>query len=201
MKTNMKAQQAQSARINEMAIAAKNDQSQYSQLFEVLNAHKSQSISKFSAKYPSVDRDDLESAYLDVVWREASKYDVEKGDFLAMVNRAMTYRAIDLLRRCIGKKLRTESLDAAFESQGDAAFSEYATQPDAVTFINEAHEEVWLDEQLDAYGIEGANHRAITKTRYYSQSAHDEIVSIADGIYRNRQQVWRDSIGHARNTL
>lgn len=197
------------AAITALALAAhrglsQGDDSQFNRLIERLNDHRSQFINSSVNKYPSLDRCDLESLYFEAIWNECRRYfSADKGAFLRALNRCLTSRTYDLLEsnKFVRKDEKTDkyenlldSLDAKVETKGDAALP-FEGSEETLFILRQTYDEKignigHIDPRMDA------DKRALLKTKHELGLSTNEAVNIAGGIYRNRQQMWRDEQRH-----
>lgn len=203
--------------LNVLAIEARDGlatgaQDKFAQLYEELNGRKQAYVASSISKYPSLQSDDLNALFDDLLLEELRKYDDTETDFLQRLNQALTFRTLSILPKAIMRgityaprgKVKVASLEAAVEEKGDGYVPQ--TVPSAeeanwsLEFDSWEAELEWVNRQLDVRGIEDIAVRAGIIRRYEEAAKPREeaeslgmhrIADISGDRFRNGQQYWR----------
>jgi RNA polymerase sigma factor (sigma-70 family) len=187
-----------SVRISEnLTISAKKglangDDTQFNQLVGELNTHRKKWVASFSRKFPSI-APDLDSEYLLTLWKTVEEFD-GTSDFMRNFNTALKRNAIDLYRRENRHAKRSESFEKMTQEDGNLSIVPLAASAEDAYFDRDEMIDVFLDD-LD---ITGAYARAAIKARYKHGLSYDEVPNISGYIFRNKQQVWRQTVAKAK---
>lgn len=176
------------ANVDLIAMTAKNSlldgsDVQFRQLIEVLNKHRLAYVSHFSRLYMSVDSADLESSYMETLWRLTLEYEPAKGEFVRLLNAALRFRALDLARSSVPYSQHNTSYEAIVDEQ-----------PGLIAPQENRDTDVSIDDMLDyleEHGITDPDAQAAAISIALNDAALGDVVDISDGAFRNKQQVWR----------
>ncbi|UJF36602.1 sigma-70 RNA polymerase sigma factor region 4 domain-containing protein [Paenibacillus hexagrammi] len=191
--------------IEAIVVKAQNDLSAGSdfglrELFEKTRDKQRKQIESLSRRYHYIERDLIESVYVECVWLVVEKFNSQITDFFGYLYSMVRNRVVDIARKEVPHMQNDTSFDRLmdiYQSDDEQFLRKEDHLPSAeATYFNDNELVEQFKNHLNSLDNLGDREKAILLSRVEHGTSLNEAIDICElgHIYKNKQALWRASV-------